>query len=270
MPRIGMSIADLAAPSRGLLVVGLCCLLVGGAVAQEPSPEPASLPERASPPAEPQTESVATESEAAEIESQQANQLSNTLPEFAFEQAESWVTPQRMGSSAQVVVTMVVLGLVPALLLMTTSYVRVVVVLGLLRQAFGAQQMLPAQVTTAIAMFITVLVMWPTWEQVYHEAIEPYTAESSEMSLGEAWQAAETPIRAFMSHQIKKNQNCDDVRLFMRYLPDVKTLPEDYDDVPLRALLPAFMLSELKTAFLIGFGIYLPFLIIDLFVSDRK
>ena len=84
---------------------------------------------------------------------------------------------------------------------------------------------------------------------------------------GEAWQAAEKPIRAFMSQQIKSNQNCDDVRLFMRYLPDVKTLPEDYDDVPLRALLPAFMLSELKTAFLIGFGIYLPFLIIDLFVS---
>ena len=109
--------------------------------------------------------------------------------------------------------------------------------------------------------------MWPTWEHVYHDAIEPYAAESSEMTLEEAWQAAEKPIRAFMSQQIKSNQNCDDVRLFMRYLPDVKTLPEDYDDVPLRALLPAFMLSELKTAFLIGFGIYLPFLIIDLFVS---
>ena len=287
MPRIGTSIADLAAPARGLLVVGLCCLLVGGVFAQEPASEPAWLSEDQSPTTEPRIESVnaeitaseitaseitaseitASEITASEAETQQDDQLSGTLSEFAFEQAESWVTPQRMGSSAQVVVTMVVLGLVPALLLMTTSYVRVVVVLGLLRQAFGAQQMLPAQVTTAIAMFITVLVMWPTWEHVYHDAIEPYAAESSEMTLEEAWQAAEKPIRAFMSQQIKSNQNCDDVRLFMRYLPDVKTLPEDYDDVPLRALLPAFMLSELKTAFLIGFGIYLPFLIIDLFVS---
>ena len=191
----------------------------------------------------------------------------DAMSEFALEQAESWITPDRMSSSAQVFITMALLGLIPALLLMTTSYVRVVVVLGLLRQAFGAQQMLPAQVTTAIAMFITVLVMWPTWERVYHDAVEPYTNEEIDMSVGQAWQAAERPIREFMSSQIRDNQNSEDVWLFLRYLPDVKTPPTVYDEVPLRALLPAFMLSELKTAFLIGFGIYLPFLVIDLFVS---
>lgn len=196
-----------------------------------------------------------------------ANSNITQMSEFALEQAETWVTPDRMSSSAQVFITMALLGLIPALLLMTTSYVRVVVVLGLLRQAFGAQQMLPAQVTTAIAMFITILVMWPTWERVYYDAVEPYTNEEVEMTAVEAWKAAERPIRAFMSSQIKENQNGEDVWLFLRYLPDVKTPPSVYDEVPLRALLPAFMLSELKTAFLIGFGIYLPFLVIDLFVS---
>ena len=199
--------------------------------------------------------------------SERAEGSIDAMSDFALEQAESWITPDRMSSSAQVVVTMALLGVIPALLLMTTSYVRVVVVLGLLRQAFGAQQMLPAQVTTAIAMFITILVMWPTWERVYYDAVEPYTNEEIDMSVGQAWQAAERPVREFMSSQIRDNQNSEDVWLFLRYLPDVKTPPTVYDEVPLRALLPAFMLSELKTAFLIGFGIYLPFLVIDLFVS---
>lgn len=241
-------------PSWCVLLIGLSLLVTSGH-AQELQPAD-----------ETQTQ-VSDVSTTAQSDEQPEVDTSATMSEFALEQAESWVTPEQMTSSTQVFITMALLGLIPALLLMTTSYVRVVVVLSLLRQAFGAQQMLPAQVTTAIAMFITVLVMWPTWEEVYHDAIEPYADENVEMDMSEAWSAAERPIRLFMSQQIKKNNNCDDVRLFMRYLPDVESLPDNYDDVPMRALLPAFMLSELKTAFLIGFGIYLPFLVIDLFVS---
>ncbi len=189
------------------------------------------------------------------------------MSEFVLEQAESWVTPSQMSSSLQVFLTMAVLGLIPALLLMTTSYVRVVVVLGLLRQAFGAQQLLPAQVTTAIAMFITVLVMWPTWQQVYDDAIQPYVSEELEMDLPTAWQAGVQPIRAFMIQQITSQENVNDIWLFLRYLPDLQSEPENFEDVPLRALVPAFMLSELKTAFLIGFRILLPFLVVDLLVA---
>jgi flagellar biosynthetic protein FliP len=109
--------------------------------------------------------------------------------------------------------------------------------------------------------------MTPVWSQVYTEAILPYTQE--EIGLEQAWNRGVTPVRAFMSRQIDLAGNSDDVWLFYEYLPEShKTKsPETYDDVPLQVLVPAFMLSELKTAFLIGFQVYLPFLILDIVVS---
>jgi flagellar biosynthetic protein FliP len=183
---------------------------------------------------------------------------------------ESWTSPQKLSSTLQVMLLLTVLSLAPAILLMTTSFVRIIVVLGLLRQALGTQQLPPSQVITALAMFMTLLVMTPTWSEVYDQSIRPYSR--GEITDPEAaWNAGVVPLKRFMSRQIDLAGNGDDVWLFYDYLPASQrrsTPPETYDDVPLAALLPAFMLSELKVAFLIGFQIYLPFLILDLVVSS--
>ena len=135
----------------------------------------------------------------------------------------------------------------------------------MLRQALGIQNLPPAQVITALSLFLTLLVMTPVWRQSYDEAIVPYTKH--ELTADEAWKTGIAPVRRFMSMQIEHAQNTEDVWLFLNYLPK-QAPPKSYDDVPLQALLPAFMLSELKTAFLIGFQIYLPFLVIDMVVAS--
>jgi flagellar biosynthesis protein FliP len=178
---------------------------------------------------------------------------------------QEWTSPQGLSSTLQVMLLLTVLSLAPAVLLMTTCFVRIIVVLGLLRQALGTQQLPPSQVITSIALFLTLLVMTPVWKQVYDEGILPYTER--QITLDEAWDRGIQPIRRFMSLQIERCGNSDDVWLFMEHLPD-EPEPRNYDDVPLRALLPAFMLSELKTSFLIGFQIYLPFLILDMVISS--
>jgi flagellar biosynthetic protein FliP len=183
---------------------------------------------------------------------------------------ESWTSPQRLSSTLQVMLLLTVLSLAPAVLLMTTSFVRIIVVLGLLRQALGTQQLPPSQVITALAMFMTLVVMTPTWNEVYSESIRPYSrGEITDPE--EAWNAGVVPLKEFMARQIDLAGNSDDVWLFYEYLPESQRSsepPETYEQVPLQALLPAFMLSELKVAFLIGFQIYLPFLILDLVVSS--
>ncbi len=178
-----------------------------------------------------------------------------------------WFTQRGLPNTLKMMGLLTVLSVAPAILLMTTCYVRVIIVFGLLKQALGAQQLPPAQVTTAISLFITLFVMSPVWTRVYHDAIEPYTAEGSTMSAEDAWEKGAAPIRTFMSHQIAFAKNYDDVHLFYsRYAPNSPT-PTSFDDVPLQVLLPAYMLSELKTACLIGFQIYLPFLVLDLVIA---
>ncbi len=194
-----------------------------------------------------------------------ANQpLSIEVPEAISGGPEQWTSPEGLSSTIQVMLLLTVLSLAPAVLLMTTCFVRIVVVLGLLRQALGTQQLPPSQVITALALFITLLIMAPVWKSVYHEAIVPYTEK--QITLEQAWDAGVQPVRRFMSMQIERTGNSEDVWLFLSYLPEHPT-PASYDDVPLEALLPAFMLSELKTAFLIGFQIYLPFLILDMVIA---
>ncbi|NLF70107.1 MAG: flagellar type III secretion system pore protein FliP [Candidatus Anammoximicrobium sp.] len=179
-----------------------------------------------------------------------------------------WVSRDRLGSTLQMVLTMSVLSLAPAVLLMTTSFIRITVVLGLLRQALGIGQLPSNQVITSISLFMTLLIMTPVWKDVYQDAVAPYTDPQGTMSLEEAWQAGVKPVRKFMSRQIEIAGNSDDVWLFYQYLPEATATPTTYDDVPLQVLLPAFVLSELTTAFLIGFQIYLPFVIVDLVVSS--
>jgi flagellar biosynthetic protein FliP len=179
---------------------------------------------------------------------------------------ERWTSPEGLTSALEMMALLTVVSLAPAVLMMTTCFVRIAVVLGLLRQALGTQQLPPNQVMTSIALFMTLLVMSPVWNKVYSEAIVPYTAR--DISLDEAWTAGVKPVRKFMSAQIERTGNSGDVWLFYKYLPADTPAPSSYDDVPLTALLPAFVLSELKTAFLIGFQIYLPFLVLDVVIAS--
>lgn len=181
---------------------------------------------------------------------------------------DEWTSPKGLSSTLQVMLLLTVLSLAPAILLMTTSFVRIIVVLGLLRQAIGTQQLPPSQVITSLAIFMTLLIMTPVWKDVYDNAISPYIDPQSEMTLEEAWRVGSLPIKRFMSRQIDAAGNTEDIHMFYRYLPPDTPAPETYDDVPLQVLLPAYMLSELKVAFLIGFQIYLPFLILDIVVAS--
>jgi flagellar biosynthetic protein FliP len=191
--------------------------------------------------------------------------LSIKLSESLTAGPQAWTSPEGLSSTIEIMLLLTVLSMAPAILLMTTCFVRLIVVLSLLRQAIGTQTLPPSQVITAIALFITLAIMTPVWTQVYQQAIVPYTAK--QISLEQAWTAGVAPVRKFMSMQIERTHNGDDVWLFMSYLPK-QAKPKSYEEVPLTALLPAFMLSELKTAFLIGFEIYLPFMIIDMVVSS--
>ncbi|MGB9689996.1 flagellar type III secretion system pore protein FliP [Thermogutta sp.] len=177
---------------------------------------------------------------------------------------QSWTSPEGLSSALKIALLLTVLSLAPAIILMTTSFIRVIVVLSLLRQALGTQNLPPSQVITGLSLFITLFIMAPVWREVYHQAIVPY--QQRQISLEEAWERGQKPIRRFMSLQIERCDNAEDVWLFLRYA-QLEKEPETYDDVPLQILVPAFMLSELKTAFLIGFQIFLPFLIIDMVVS---
>ena len=173
------------------------------------------------------------------------------------------------GASIKLVLILGALSLAPAALLMTTCYVRMIVVLMLLRQAFGGQQLPPNQVLTALALFLTLLVMTPVWNEIKTVAIDPY-AQSNSLSWQEAWQRGVVPIKQFMNRQIDNAGNHTSIALFYKYTPGSKTnqLPTNMEEVPLSVLLPAFIVSELKVAFLLGFQILLPFLVLDFVVSS--
>lgn len=158
-----------------------------------------------------------------------------------------------------------VLAVAPAMAVMVTCFTRIIVVLGLLRQALGAQQLPPNQILFGLALFMTVVVMGPVFKDVNRVAIEPYTA--GKISQLDAWNAGKKPIRNFMIRQIESAGNTDDVYLFVSdELAERKELV--WGDVGTEALIPAFVVSELKTAFLIGFRIFLPFVIIDMLIAS--
>jgi flagellar biosynthetic protein FliP len=183
-------------------------------------------------------------------------------------QANNATSPDGIWPSIKVALLLAVLSLAPAIVLMTTCYVRVVVVLTLLRQAFGGQQLPPMQVMTALSLFLTLLIMAPVWNEVKTEAIDPYTRQQNPIGWEEAWQRGIAPVKHFMISQIKASGNSDSVAVFYKHLPDAGPLPSSIEQVPINVLLPAFLISELKVAFLLGFQIFLPFLILDLVVSS--
>jgi len=180
----------------------------------------------------------------------------------------AWVQPENVGGSLQTMLLLSVISLAPAILLMSTCYIRIIVVLSLLRQAIGLQALPPTQVLTSISLFMTLLVMTPVWTQVYEDAIQPYSDPDSGMSLAAAYEAGALPVRRFMAKQIAAAGNHADVVLFYRHAIPGSPPPTSFADVPIRVLLPAFVISELKVAFLMGFSIYLPFLVVDLVVAS--
>ena len=170
---------------------------------------------------------------------------------------------ENFSAALQIVVLLTVLSLAPAILIMMTSFTRIIIVLSLLRQALGTQQLPPNQVLIGLSMFMTFLVMGPTWQRVNNEALRPYLDGRIEQP--DALARAAVPVREFMIGQIMKAENEKDVFMFMEFAREKP--PRQWDDVKLTTLVPAFMLSELKTAFYLGFKIYLPFLIIDIVIS---
>jgi flagellar biosynthetic protein FliP len=179
-----------------------------------------------------------------------------TLPSAGIGQPSGATTP---AAGVQLLVLMTVLSLAPALLVMVTSFTRIVIVLSLVRNAVGVPQLPPNQVLVGIAFLLTVFVMAPVWKTVNEHALKPYVAGS--MSQGDAVRTAEVPVRGFMLAQTRKS----DLVLFTAASGEK---PAPREKVPMTALVPAFVLSELKTAFIIGFVIFIPFLIIGLIVSS--
>ena len=201
------------------------------------------------------------------------DQISTGFDQLFSDQSESLTSPESLPSSIKLAVILGVLSLAPAIILMTTCYVRIIVVLTLLRQAFGVQQLPPTQVLTALSLIATLLVMAPVWQEVKTEAIDPYTRAENPISSEEAWNRGVTPVKNFMLRQIQIARNEDSIAVFYQNLPqesasDQSQLPATLEEVPVQIVLPAYLISELKVAFLLGFQIYLPFLILDLVVSS--
>lgn len=172
-------------------------------------------------------------------------------------------------TTLNVLVLLTVLSLAPAIMIMCTSFVRIIVVLSLLKQALGTQTLPPSQVILGLALFMTFLVMGPTFKRVHAEAIAPY--ERGEItSQIVMWERASQPVRDFMFDQIEATGNWSSVYMMLDYQGIDTSEPERLTraDVGTFALIPAYMLSELKTAFLMGFRVYLPFLVIDMVISS--
>ncbi len=168
--------------------------------------------------------------------------------------------PHQVATALEILFLLTVLSLAPALLLMTTSFTRLAVVFGFLRQAMGTQQMPPTQILIGLALFLTFYIMQPVWQQANQQAIQPYL--NGKISFQKAVTLAQVPLRKFMFRQTRKK----DLRLFLNITG--KQQVKDLQDIPTIVLIPAFMISELKTAFEIGFILYVPFLIIDMVVSS--
>ncbi len=178
--------------------------------------------------------------------------------------------PNGLSSTISIMLLLTVLSIVPSILVLCTSFTRIVVVLSLLRQAIGLQTLPPSQVIVGLSFFLTLLVMAPTLERINTEAIQPLQNNELE-NHAEAWERAKAPLRDFMIAQIDYAGNHSEVFMVLEYRGVDTSQPEllDWDrDVDMLSLIPAFILSELKVAFLMGFRLYLPFLIIDMVVSS--
>ncbi|MBY0222047.1 flagellar type III secretion system pore protein FliP [Mammaliicoccus sciuri] len=168
--------------------------------------------------------------------------------------------PANVSTSIKMLLLLTVLSLAPAILILMTSFARIIIVLSFVRTALATQQMPPNQVLVGLALFLTFFIMAPVLSQVNEEALTPLFDE--EISLDEAYERASGPFKEFMSQHTRQK----DLELFMRY--NQMERPETIEEIPLTMMVPAFALSEIKTAFQMGFMIFIPFLVIDMIVAS--
>lgn len=185
-----------------------------------------------------------------------------------LETAKDATRPENLSATLEIAIALTVLSLAPAILVMMTSFTRIVIVLSFVRRALGTQELPPNQVLTGLSLFLTFMVMTPTLTAIKRDALDPYTSPGTAQQISQAvaFQRAEGHLREFMFQQAR----VQDVRLFMDLTKQPR--PRDgekwmQDDVPTTVLVPSFMISELRRAFIMGFALFLPFLVIDLVVS---
>lgn len=168
--------------------------------------------------------------------------------------------PQEVSQGLQILLLLTVLTLAPAILIMTTAFTRIVIVLSLVRQAIGTPQLPPSQIIVGMSLILTFFVMQPTFDAINKDALQPYLKE--QVTQQQALDNAIKPMRTFMFKQVHQ----EDLELFVG-LSKLKR-PRNAGDIPTHVLLPAFLISELKTAFQLGFVVFLPFIVIDVVVSS--
>ncbi len=162
-------------------------------------------------------------------------------------------------STVRILLVLTILSLAPAILMMMTSFVRIIVVLHFVRAAIGTQTSPPNQILIGLALFLTIFIMWPTMMSINNKAIQPF--DKGEITQEEALKRGQEPIREFMYGQTQTKD--------LKMLCDIADISyKDLDDVPLYVLAPSFMISEMRTAFIIGFLIYIPFIVIDMVVAS--
>lgn len=181
------------------------------------------------------------------------------LPKLTFGVGQAG-SPNDVAVTIQILVMLTILSLAPSILIMMTAFTRIIVILHFLRQAIGTQQMPPNQLVIGLALFLTMFVMQPTIDQIFETSWKPYQA--GQVSIQQAYASAQQPIKAFMLKQAREK----DIALFVRL--SNSSQPQTATDLPFSVVIPGFVISELRTAFQIGFLLYMPFLVIDMVVAS--
>ncbi|HTY38003.1 MAG TPA: flagellar type III secretion system pore protein FliP [Bacteroidota bacterium] len=188
-----------------------------------------------------------------------AQQKTLPMPKISLEVGKA-TKPEDVSVTLQILFLMTVLSLAPALLILTTAFTRIIVVLHFLKQAMGTPQMPPAQVLLGLAMFLTFFVMAPVWNKVNTEALQPYL--QNKMTMNDAYDKGVGPLREFMFKQTRE----EDLALFVKMANLEK--PKNRAEIPTYVLIPSFAISELRIGFQIGLVLFVPFLIIDMVVAS--
>ncbi len=181
------------------------------------------------------------------------------LPKISVEVTES-DNPQDLSVTLQIVLLMTILTLAPSIIMMLTSFTRIVVILSFVRRAIGTAQMPPAQLIVGLSLVLTIFIMTPVVEKVYKDGVKPYM--DGQISQDEAYEQSVKPIKQFMLKQAREK----DIALFVKFSGIER--PSNTDEIPLHVLIPGFVISELRIAFQVAFVIFIPFLIIDMVVAS--
>jgi flagellar biosynthetic protein FliP len=192
-------------------------------------------------------------------QTQQTQSLSFPLPKLDV-QIGSSDNPQDVSVTLQILLLMTILALAPSIMIMTTAYLRIIIVFHFLKSALGTQQMPPGQLLAGVALFVTFFVMAPTWNKVNEDALKPLMDEK--ITTEEAYNKGIEPIREFMFRNVRD----EDLGLFIS-LANMKR-PDNRTELPTYIVIPAFVISELRTGFIIGFFLFIPFLMVDMIISS--